>query len=43
VPSSSVISSSYKWEQKLGLGNDDRRMMNDMNALNMHTYMEKKA
>jgi hypothetical protein len=43
VPSSSVISSSYKWEQKLGLGNDDIRMMNDLKVPNMHTYIEKKV
>jgi len=28
---------------KVRLGNDDRRMMNELNVLNMHTYMEKKA
>ena len=43
VPSSSVISSSYKREQKLGLGNDERMMMNDLKVLNMHTYREKKV
>jgi len=43
VPSSSVISSSYKRKQKFGLGNDDIRMMNDLKVLNVHTYMEKKV
>ena len=41
VPSNSVISSSYKREQKLGLGNDNMGMTNDLKVLNMRIYMEK--